>query len=113
MQAKTKGVVLISVLLIVLLLSSVAVIIGNNYLISLKRASYLEFQTNSLNFFRNIESLALKKIDQELRFNSNFHNKKNSLFLNNFTFETDKGRIFGQIVDTSNCFNINAMVVRT
>tara|TARA_B110000467_G_scaffold155034_1_gene166892 strand:- start:422 stop:592 length:171 start_codon:yes stop_codon:yes gene_type:complete len=50
MQAKTKGVVLISVLLIVLLLSSVAVIIGNNYLISLKRASYLEFQTNSLNF---------------------------------------------------------------
>ena len=113
MQAKTKGVVLISVLLIVLLLSSVAVIMGNNYLISLKRASYLEFQTNSLNFFRNIESLALKKIDQELRFNSNFHNKKNSLFLNNFTFETDKGKIFGQIVDTSNCFNINAMVVRT
>ena len=112
MQTKTKGVVLISVLLIVLLLSSVAVVMGNNYLISLKRASYLEFQTSSLNFFRNIESLAIRKIDQELRFNSTFHNKQNSLFLNHFVFETDKGRIFGQISDESSCFNINSMVIR-
>tara|TARA_B100000768_G_scaffold173010_1_gene181828 strand:- start:438 stop:1406 length:969 start_codon:yes stop_codon:yes gene_type:complete len=113
MQTKTKGVVLISVLLIVLLLSSVAVIMGNNYLISLKRATYLEFQANSLNFFRNIESLSIKKIDQELRFNSKVHTKQNSLFINNFIFETVKGRIIGQIVDGSNCFNINSMVIRT
>ena len=56
-----KGVVLISVLLTILLLSSVAVVIGNNYLISLKRAAYLEFQSISLESFKNIESLALKK----------------------------------------------------
>ena len=74
MQTKTKGVVLISVLLIVLLLSSVAVVIGNNYLISLKRAAFLEFQTISLNLFRNIESLALRKINEELRLNNTFHN---------------------------------------
>ena len=113
MQTKTKGVVLISVLLIVLLLSSVAVLIGNNYLISLKRAAYLEFQTTSLNLFRNIESLALRKIDEELRFNNTFHNKQNSLFLNDFIFETEKGRIVGHIEDTSSCFNINAMVKKT
>jgi hypothetical protein len=60
MQYRTKGVVLISVLLIVLLLSSVAILIGNNYLV-FKRAQYAEFQTVSLNIFRNIESLAQKK----------------------------------------------------
>ena len=66
-----KGVVLITVLLIILLLSSIAVVIGNNYLISLKRAAYLEFQSSSLNIFKNIESLAIKKIDIELNFNTN------------------------------------------
>ena len=70
MHYKTKGVVLISVLLIVLLLSSIAVVIGNNYFVSFKRAQYLEFQTVSLNIFSSIESLALKKIDNELKFNS-------------------------------------------
>ena len=70
MQSKTKGVVLISVLLTVLLLSSVAVLNGNNYFVSFKRAQYLEFQTVSLNIFTSIESLALKKINNELRFNS-------------------------------------------
>ena len=113
MQTKTKGVVLISVLLIVLLLSSVAVLIGNNYLISLKRAAYLEFQTTSLNLFRNIESLALRKINEELRLNNTFHNKKSALYLNDFIFETEKGRIIGHIDDVSSCFNINAMVQKT
>ena len=64
MQSKTKGVVLISVLLTVLLLSSVAVLIGNNYFVSFKRAQYLEFQTVSFNIFTSIESLALKKINE-------------------------------------------------
>ena len=78
MQSKTKGVVLISVLLTVLLLSSVAVLIGNNYFVSFKRAQYLEFQTVSLNIFTSIESLALKKINNELRFNSKVHAKNNA-----------------------------------
>ena len=94
MQFKTKGVVLISVLLTVLLLSSIAVLIGNNYFVSFKRAQYLEFQTVSLNIFTSMESLALKKIDNELRFNSKMHAKNNALFVNVFIFETSKG--FGE-----------------
>ena len=68
MHTKDRGVVLMSVLLIVLLLSSIAVIIGNNYFISLKRASYLEFQSNSLNLFKGMEFLGKKKIRQEISF---------------------------------------------
>jgi general secretion pathway protein K len=112
MHSKTKGVVLISVLLIVLLLSSIAVVIGNNYFVSFKRAQYLEFQTVSLNIFSSIESLALKKIDNELRFNSKFHAKNNALFTNDFIFETQKGLVSGKIIDSSNCFNINSLVIR-
>ena len=112
MHYKTKGVVLISVLLIVLLLSSIAVVIGNNYFVSFKRAQYLEFQTVSLNIFSSIESLALKKIDNELRFNSKFHAKNNALFTNDFIFETQKGLVSGKIIDSSNCFNINSLVIK-
>ena len=112
MHYKTKGVVLISVLLTVLLLSSIAVVIGNNYFVSFKRAQYLEFQTVSLNIFSSIESLALKKIDNELRFNSKFHAKNNALFTNDFIFETNKGLVSGKIIDSSNCFNINSLVIR-
>ena len=112
MHYKTKGVVLISVLLAVLLLSSIAVVIGNNYFVSFKRAQYLEFQTVSLNIFSSIESLALKKIDNELRFNSKFHAKNNALFTNDFIFETQKGLVSGKIIDSSNCFNINSLVIK-
>ena len=112
MQFKTKGVVLISVLLTVLLLSSIAVLIGNNYFVSFKRAQYLEFQTVSVNIFTSMESLALKKIDNELRFNSKMHAKNNALFVNVFIFETSKGLVSGKLIDASNCFNINALVTK-
>ena len=74
---KDKGVVLISILLIVLILSSVAVLFGNKYLLSLKRAHYLDFQSLSLNSFRNIESLSKKMIENEHKFNSNNLSKNN------------------------------------
>jgi len=111
MHYKTRGVVLISVLLIVLLLSSIAVLIGNNYFVSFKRAQYIEFQSVSLNVFRNIESLAIKKLNNELRFNSKLHSKNNPLFTNNFVFEANQGIVTGMIKDASNCFNINSIVV--
>ena len=110
MLYRNKGVVLISVLMIVLLLSSVAVLIGNNYLVSFKRAQYQEFQNVSLNIFRNIESLALRKIDNELKFNSKVHSNNNALFINDFIFELNQGVVTGKISDASNCFNINAIV---
>jgi len=110
MPHKTKGVVLISVLMIVLLLSSIAVLIGNNYSISFKRAQFQEFQSVSLNIFRNIETLALKKIDNELRFNTAVHASNNALFINDFIFELNQGLITAKIIDASNCFNINSIV---
>ena len=111
MYFKDKGVVLISILLIVLLLSSVAVIFGNKYLLSLKRAQFIEFQSISLNSFRNIESLSYKVISNELRFNSNKLSKNNPILKNSFNFDSDKSEVIGKITDASNCFNINSIVI--
>ena len=106
---RDKGVVLMSVLLIVLLLSSIAAMIGNNYFISLKRAAYLEFQSSSLNLFRGMEFLAKKKINQEIKFKE-FIGKDNSMFVNNIFLEDDTGYIFSEIFDASTCFNVNNLV---
>ena len=110
MHSKDKGVVLISILLIVLLLSSVAVLFGNKYFLSLKRAQYIEFQTLSLNILRNMESLAQDKIEKELRFNSNKLTKDNPIINEPMVFNLNGADVLGKISDYGNCFNINSIV---
>ena len=110
MKFRNKGVVLISILLIVLLLSAVAITFGNKYLVSLKRAQYIEFQSLSLNAFRNVEAMSLNKIDKFSRFNSTNLTKENPLLTDEIYFEINGATIIGSIHDASNCFNINSLV---
>jgi general secretion pathway protein K len=110
MKFRNKGVVLISILLIVLLLSAVAITFGNKYLVSLKRAQYIEFQSLSLNAFRNVEAMSLNKIDKFSRFNSSNLTKENPLLTDEMYFEINGATIVGSIEDASNCFNINSLV---
>ena len=110
MKFRNKGVVLISILLIVLLLSAVAITFGNKYLVSLKRAQYIEFQSLSLNAFRNVEAMSLNKIDKFSRFNSSNLTKVNPLLTDEIYFEINGATIIGSIHDASNCFNINSLV---
>ena len=110
MKFRNKGVVLISILLIVLLLSAVAITFGNKYLVSLKRAQYIEFQSLSLNAFRNVEAMSLNKIDKFSRFNSSNLTKENPLLTDEIIFEINGATIVGSIDDASNCFNINSLV---
>tara|TARA_Y100001970_G_scaffold169042_1_gene206684 strand:- start:503 stop:1471 length:969 start_codon:yes stop_codon:yes gene_type:complete len=110
MKFRNKGVVLISILLIVLLLSAIAITFGNKYLVSIKRAQYIEFQSLSLNAFRNVEAMSLNKIDKSLRFNSNNLSKENPLISDQIFFEINGAKIVGSIDDASNCFNINSLV---
>jgi len=111
MSSSTKGVVLITILLIVLLLSSVAILFGNKYLLSLKRAQYIEFQSLSLNAFQNIEALSKEKIKKELRFNRNKLSKNNPLLKEGFYYNLNGADIVVKISDASNCLNINSIVI--
>ncbi|MDB0023724.1 type II secretion system protein GspK, partial [Gammaproteobacteria bacterium] len=47
-----------------------------------------------------------------LKFNSNKLARNNSLLNNDLYFETDEGVVIAKISDNSNCFNINALVVK-
>ena len=93
-----------------LLLSAVAITFGNKYLGSLKRAQYIEFQSLSLNAFRNVEAMSLNKIDKFSRFNSSNLTKENPLLTDEIYFEINGATIVGSIGDASNCFNINSLV---
>ena len=65
-----RGVVLISVLLIVLILSGISVSLGEIFFKSIKRSTYIEFQSTSIQLQRNMESLGIDLIDQNLRYNN-------------------------------------------
>ena len=71
-----QGVVLISVLMIILILSGQGALFGGDFLKSLKRSGYLEFQSNSIQLMRNIENLAVERINQFSKLELQDLNKK-------------------------------------
>ena len=105
-----KGVVLISVLVVILLLSSIAAFLGNKYFISLKRFAYLEYQTQALNYYRGIESISVNRIKDEVNANKNYLPRNNLLLNDVFNFEANNGSIKSQVKDISNCINVNSLV---
>ena len=105
-----KGVVLISVLVVILLLSSIAAFLGNKYFISLKRFAYLEYQTQALNYYRGIESISVNRIRDEVNANKNYLPRNNLLLNDVFNFEANNGSIKSQVKDISNCINVNSLV---
>ena len=107
---KERGVILISVLLIVLVLSAIAMSIGNNFLLAFKRSTYQDLQSNSFELFKNIESISLKRIEEKNRFGSQALTKDDPLFKDTFYFELPNGQLYAQISDASNCLNINSVV---
>ncbi len=107
---KDKGVILISVLLIVLVLSAIAMSIGSNFLLAFKRSVYQDLESNSLELFHNIESISIKRIEEKNRFGSQILTKEDPLFKDAFYYEHPSGQLFAQLSDASNCLNINSIV---
>jgi general secretion pathway protein K len=107
---KERGVILITVLLIVLVLSAIAMSIGNNFLLAFKRSIYQDLQSNSFELFKNIESISIQRIEEKNRFGSQALTKDDPLFKDAFYFELPNGQLYAQISDASNCLNINSVV---
>jgi len=107
---KSKGVVLLSVLMVILLLSSIAAFIGNKYFISLKRFAYLEYQTQAINYYRGIESISIKRIKDELEANKKYLPRNHPLLNNSFSYDANPGFVKTSVKDISNCININSIV---
>ena len=108
---KKRGVVLISVLLIVLILSGISVSLGEIFFKSIKRSAYIEFQSTSIQLQKNMESLGLDLIDQNLRYNKGYLTKNDQLLKDEIFFESNGFLIRSRLLDTSNCFNLNSLLI--
>ena len=106
-----RGVVLISVLLIVLILSGISVSLGEIFFKSIKRSTYIEFQSTSIQLQRNMESLGIDLIDQNLRYNQGYLTKDDQLLKDEIFFESNGFLIRSRLADTSNCFNLNSLLI--
>ena len=93
-----RGVVLISVLLIVLILSGISVSLGEIFFKSIKRSTYIEFQSTSIQLQRNMESLGIDLIDQNLRYNKGYLSKNDQLLKDEIFFESNGFLIRSRLV---------------
>jgi len=107
---RERGVILISVLLIVLVLSAIAMSIGNNYLLAFKREVYQNIESNGVELFKNIEALSIKKIEEKNRFGAQILTKDDPLLNETLSFQLPNGQLYAKISDASNCLNINSIV---
>ena len=110
MLMNSKGIVLISVLLIVLMLSVISVSIGKYYFLSSKREGYVDFQNDAIQYMANVETLAIKEIKKHFRFNRAHTAKNQTLFTDPIYLELEKGTLQSTLKDASSCFNINALL---
>ncbi|MDC0185722.1 type II secretion system protein GspK [Gammaproteobacteria bacterium] len=107
MFTSNKGVVLISVLLIILMLSVISVSIGKYYFLSFKREGHVDFQNDAIQYIQNIEVLSINEIKKQFM----SHTARNlPLFSEPISIQLEKGMITAKLKDATSCFNINALM---
>ena len=109
MSTNTKGVVLISVMMIMLILSAIGVSLSQNYFLALKRESYVNFENNALQYIGTIEVLSAEEMKKQFTPKRSFTNLTMPFFSEPISAQTDYGTIIANARDASNCFNINSL----
>ena len=104
-----KGIVLISVLLIVLILSAISVSIGKYYFLSFTREGFVDFQNNALQYSRNLETFALNELGKEFKFSKQSFPKNHVLLSQPMAIELEHGTLNATLADATNCFNLNSL----
>ncbi len=110
MHTHNKGIVLISVLFIVLMLSAIGASMSKTYFLSLKRESFVSFENNAIQYSNNIETLSKQEILKQFRPTRRYTSKSMSLFSDPIRVETENGELIARINDASGCYNINSLV---
>lgn len=103
------GVVLISTLFIVMVMSIISIEISKKFLLSIQRDSYLEFKNYGLQLLISSEKEAIKFFQKEnILSNAKLTNK--DLVLNqSYFFSNELATIQVDVSDASNCFNLNSI----
>ena len=109
MPTNTKGVILISVLMIVLILSAISVSIGQGYFLALKREGYINFESNAFQYTRTLEVLSEREIRKQFAPKRSYTSLSMPFFSQPISIQSDYGTITATATDASNCFNINSL----
>ena len=110
MYTNNKGIVLISVLFIVLILSAIGASMSNTYLLSIKRETYVSFQSDAIQYIDNVETLAKEEIIKQFSPVRRYTSKSLPMFVNPIRLESESGNIIANIKDASSCYNVNSLV---
>ena len=103
------GVILITTLLIVMILSIISVQISKNFYISLKREAYLDFKNLSHQMLMSSEKQAIKSLQKNIKPFQSKLTLNDSLLNNKFYFQNDLMILEVSVLDASNCFNLNSL----
>ena len=103
------GVILITTLLIVMILSIISVQISKNFYISLKREAYLDFKNLSHQMLISSEKQAIKSLQKNIKLFQSKLTLNDSLLNNKFYFQNDLMILEVSVLDASNCFNLNSL----
>ena len=103
------GIILITTLLIVMILSIISVQISKNFYISLKREAYLDFKNLSHQMLMSSEKQAIKSLQKNIKSFQSKLTLNDSLLNNKFYFQNDLMILEVSVLDASNCFNLNSL----
>ncbi|MDC1487347.1 type II secretion system minor pseudopilin GspK [Gammaproteobacteria bacterium] len=103
------GVILITTLLIVMILSIISVQISKNFYTSLKREAYLDFKNLSHQMLMSSEQQAIKSLQKNIKSFQSKLTLNDSLLNNKFYFQNDLMVLEVSVLDASNCFNLNSL----
>ena len=103
------GVILITTLLIVMVMSVISMQISKNFYVSLKREAYLDFKNQSYHMLINSEKQAIKSIQKAIKLNQSKLTLSAPILKNKFYYQNDLMLLEIVVSDASNCFNLNSL----
>ena len=107
------GVVMISTLLIVMVMSIISIQISKNFFLSIQRDLYIDFKNHSLQVLLSSEKQAIKSIQKEIISSNGKLINKDPVLNQSYFFSNELATIQVDVSDASNCFNLNSIFIKT
>ena len=107
------GVVLISTLLIVMVMSIISIQISKNFFLSIQRDSYIDFKNHSLQLLLSSEKKLLSLFKKKLSLSNEKLTNKDPVLNQSYFFSNELATIQVDVSDASNCFNLNSIFIKT
>jgi len=103
------GVILITTLLIVMVMSVISMQISKNFYISLNREAYLDFKNLSYQLLISSEKQAIRSIQKEMQAFESKLTLNDPILKNKLYYQSDLMVLELAVSDASNCFNLNSL----